>query len=89
MTVRIGGLPPAALAAICLAMAAVWWRWWPRRAVSGPRWRVLRYGHAVTWLLLAAGAGLVDVAGAAARVALIGAGLTYAVFLAVLVTTPR
>lgn len=55
------GIPLALWAMICLGIAAVYYYIWPRphlrRATPRTTWRhlVLRYAHALVWVLLAAG----------------------------------
>lgn len=80
------GMPFWIWGLLCVAVAAIYWRVWPRPA-KGQRKRaawlagVLRYGHSLVWLLLALACGLfqfgAEVAGiVAGRAALI----TYLVF---------
>jgi hypothetical protein len=53
------GIPLFVWAIFCLGVAAVWVAFWPeeRAAGAGPlRYFILRWFHALTWLLLAAAA---------------------------------
>ena len=67
------GLPLFVWALLCLALAGVWVVFWPsERAVGASPLRhvILRWFHALTWLLLAAAAFIAGLdAGANARVA--------------------
>src|SRR5205823_1993786 len=60
MTVGLFGVPWVVWGGLCLAVAAVYTVVWPRPRGTGarqarPAWRrlILRWGHALVWLLLA------------------------------------
>jgi hypothetical protein len=84
-------MPPTAWVVVCLALAALYLRTWPRRKAAGLtrgfRYVVLRWFHALVWLLLAlsvavrarSGQTAYFVAGAIA----IAAFLVYGVFIIV------
>lgn len=90
---RFLGLPLALWGLLCLLLALVWLRVWPADRVSpgdGARFIVLRWFHALTWLLLALAvfsAALRVADGALARPLAFAALLVYLVFLAVFVTS--
>jgi hypothetical protein len=73
----------------------VWTVWWPRDrvgAAQGVRFVILRWFHALTWLLLAIAAflaGLNPVASGAARLIAFCGLIVYLVFMATLVTSRR
>jgi hypothetical protein len=85
------GIPLALWAMICLGIAAVYYYIWPRphprRATPRTTWRhvVLRYFHALVWVLLAAGcfAGMAGLSTLGLLLAL-AALPTYAIFLVTL-----
>ena len=59
MGARFLGVPLFVWAAFCLALAVVWVIFWPRKRAAGSgglRYVILRWWHALTWLLLAAAA---------------------------------
>ncbi len=55
---KLLGVPLPIWGVVCLAVAAVWLFVWPRQkaAATGVRFFILRWFHAVVWLLLAAAA---------------------------------
>lgn len=86
------GIPFALWGAVCLLLSIVWGVFWPSdKAVPGdiPRFMVLRWGHALVWLLLAisallAGYGLLGGMQTARVLALLSLGV-YLVFMVTLV----
>jgi hypothetical protein len=85
----LAAVSPWAWAGLCLAVAAVWVFVVPRPQLAGATgWRrfLLRWGHALVWLLLALSFGLraAGQSGLADPVAAAG-GLTYVAFLGALV----
>ena len=90
------GLPLFVWALFCLGVAAVWVAFWPaeRAAGAGPlRYIILRWFHALTWLLLAAAAliaGLGAEANArAAKVVALASLAVYLVFMGTFLTSGR
>ncbi len=88
------GLSLAYWAIPCLVMAGTWVFIWPSyRAVGAPYWRylLLRWGHALTWLLLAVATFLAGTGrwGGSVTAALLGilAVVVYFAFLYVTITT--
>lgn len=81
------GLPWFAWAGVSLAVAILYWFAWPRKKAaqeSGFRRVVIRYGHALVWLLLAVNfllRGLSPVLYGVANFAALAAGLGYLLFL--------
>lgn len=90
---KFGGVPVMVWGLLCVLMALVWLWVWPADRVSpGEGWRfiVLRWFHALTWLLLALGvfsAALRLAGGALVRPLAFAALLAYLVFLAVFVSS--
>jgi len=90
---KLLGLPLVMWAGVCLVMALIWVRIWPsdRIAVdSGLRFIVLRWFHALTWLLLAIAALVAAFSPAgvtkeASRIALL-ALVVYLMFMAAFIT---
>lgn len=93
MESKILGVPLVVWGGLCLALAVVWGIVWPSdRAgpVGAPRYIILRWFHALVWLLLALAAfcAAFDVlGGAAARVAAAIALIAYLVFILTLTTS--
>lgn len=91
---RLLGIPLAAWGVICLVVAVVWAFAWPanRNVASGSLpYFILRWGHALVWLFLAAAAfiagfNILGGADTAQFIALL-ALLAYLVFMATLVAT--
>ncbi len=53
---KLLGVPFLVWSGVCLLLAVVWVFVWPHKAglaVDSPRWLILRWGHALAWLLLA------------------------------------
>ncbi|MBG0814554.1 hypothetical protein [Planomonospora sp. ID82291] len=84
---KIVNVPVQVWGALCLVLAVVWFFVWPQRDVEGLHYLVLRWGHALVWLLLALAAFLAP-ATPSARFPAVAAGLVYAAFLVALVTAP-
>lgn len=91
---KLLGLPLLIWAALCLALAVVWAIFWPgdRSALrEGPRFLILRWGHALVWLLLAAAALAAALGGSAQYAPALwlarAAGLAYLVFIATVATS--
>lgn len=94
MGAKLLGIPLVFWATACLILALVWLIFWPSDkavAVTGMRWLILRWFHALVWLLVAIAALLAafNIAGgvASARIVALLALLTYLVFLFTLTTT--
>lgn len=91
---KLLGLPLIVWAVLCLAMAVVWAFVWPSGKIAaheGARFLILRWGHALAWLLLAA-AALVAALGGQAGVGPAlwlarAAGLAYFIFIAAVATS--
>lgn len=81
------GLPWFAWAGISLAVAILYWFVWPQKKAaqtSGLRYFIVRYGHALVWLLLALNFLLRGISPAlygVANFAALAAGLGYLLFL--------
>jgi hypothetical protein len=94
MTTAPFGVPWVAWGGLCLAVAAVYTVVWPRPRGTGagparPEWRrlVLRWGHALVWLLLALSCFVrpsARLGGPAAGILAILALVAYAIFLGTL-----
>lgn len=83
-------MPVLVWAVPCLVLAGVWLVVWPGGLAAGVQgWQhtLLRWGHALAWLLLALSAVLASLrAPGAARLAALGALAAYVAFLVALVT---
>ncbi len=89
MEARLLGVPWVVWACVCLALALLFAFLWPAeqgRAVGGAAYLVLRWGHALVWLLLSA-AALLRATGRSLPQLAVLAGLLYAAFLLVLLTS--
>lgn len=88
---RLFGVPWIVLAAIALIVAVVYLFMQTTGTATGWRWVMLRWGHSLCWLLLAAAAlakaGL-GVPGAMAVPLGIAGGVVYAAFIATMLTQP-
>ncbi|MEV4835461.1 hypothetical protein AB0K05_13120 [Nonomuraea sp. NPDC049486] len=78
---RIIGVPVQVWGAIALILAVVWVFVWPQREVDGVAYLILRWGHALVWLLLGIAAFLAPVGSTAAKGTGMAAGLVYLAFL--------
>ena len=86
---RLLGVPWVVWACVCLALAVLFAFLWPAeqgRAVGGAAYLVLRWGHVLVWLLLSA-AALLRATGRSLPQLAVLAGLLYAAFLVVLLTS--
>jgi len=88
------GVPLFVWAIFCLALAAVWMIFWPRDRAAGAgniRHIVLRWFHALTWLLLGAAALIAGLEGAGnarlAKAVSIFSLVVYLIFMGVFVTS--
>ncbi|MDA0631848.1 hypothetical protein OUY22_00325 [Nonomuraea sp. MCN248] len=84
---KVIGVPVQVWGAIALVLAVVWVVVWPQRQVDGLAYLILRWGHALAWLLLGLAAFLAPFTATAAKVAGMGAGVVYLAFMATIVTT--
>ena len=84
---KIAGVPVQVLGALALVVAVVWVFVWPQRDVDGLAYLMLRWGHALVWLLLAVAAFLAPVTATAAKGAAIAAGVVYLAFLVTITLT--
>jgi hypothetical protein len=84
---RIMGVPPRVWGVVALVLAVVWTFVWPQRDVEGPAYLILRWGHALVWLLLAVAAFLAPAAPTAAKRTSMAAGAVYFAFLATVTIT--
>lgn len=84
-------VPLLAWAAAALVLAVVWGFVWPAdQAASGIAWVILRWFHALTWLLLALAALIAALAPAgwsSAKPVAFAALITYLIFLGAIVLT--
>lgn len=89
------GVPLPIWGLICLAVAAVWVFVWPSKTTvtAGLRFFILRWFHAIVWLLLAAAAFIVgfDILGgvATARLVALLSLFTYLAFMLTVATARR
>jgi len=93
MDAKLIGIPLVVWGALCLLLAAIWMIVWPHgkaNADDGLRFVILRWFHALVWLLLALAAFLAAfnlLGGAAtARIVAFLALITYLVFMVTLTT---
>jgi hypothetical protein len=94
MSDRFIGVPLFIWAVFCLALAVLWFWLWPREratGISGIRHIILRWFHALTWLLLAAAALIagLDARGNArlAKAVSVFSLVVYLIFMGVFVTS--
>lgn len=87
------GLPLVVWGSLCLALTTVWVFVWPKqhRALTGVRFIIVRWFHALTWLLLAsaafvAGFDILSGVSLAKPIALLSL-LVYLVFMGTLATS--
>lgn len=91
MEVKFLGVPMFAWSALCLLIAIVFTAIWPAEKAaqaSGLQWSLLRWGHAMVWVLLSLSCFVRGLGqeGPANMIALL-AGLVYFAFIYTLVTT--
>ena len=94
MNDKFFGVPLFVWAVLCIALAVVWVVFWPRDRVGGVgsiRYIVLRWFHALTWLLLGVAALIagIDSAGNArlAKAVSICSLVVYLIFMGAFVTS--
>lgn len=81
------GLPWFVWAMLALIVATIYTFVWPQKAVTEPagfRFLIVRWGHALTWLLLTVNfvlRGISPSLGGAANMVALGGGLIYLLFL--------
>jgi hypothetical protein len=94
MDAKLFGVPLVLWGSLCLILAVVWVIIWPHdraATANGVRFFILRWFHALVWLLLAIAAfiiGLQVLGGApTARIVALLALISYLIFMATLVTS--
>ncbi len=89
---KVWGLPAIVWVSLCLAVAVLYFFLWPQQKVTPDtgwlRYLVLRYGHALVWLLLALSFLLrgSDSGGLAANGVALAALLAYLLFMVTFLT---
>ncbi|MEV4094317.1 hypothetical protein [Streptosporangium saharense] len=84
---KVVGVPVQVWGVVALVLAVVWAFVWPQRDVDGLAYLILRWGHALVWLLLAVTAFLAPAASTAAKRTGMAAGAVYFAFLATITIT--
>ncbi len=90
MDAKLLGVPLAVWGALCLVLTAIWVMVWPHEKAAtadGLRFFILRWFHALVWLLLAIAAFDVLGGAATARIVAFLSLITYLVFVVTFATS--